>query len=205
MIVAVEDSRDGKRRIAEAVWRVVARDGMAGVSVRAVAAEAGVTGGTVQHHFPARAQMVHFAMELFAEQFTQRLMDMPRSGPVLEWTREILLELLPLNEELHREFRVWLAFTTHAHTDAGLNVLKRSFSAQLRELYERLIQARRTASGSADDSPHSDLDPADELDAEVLQAVIDGLALQLADMVPADAAVHGPRLLDRYLKLSGSS
>ena len=30
---------DGKNRVAEALWRVVARDGMTGVSVRTVAAD----------------------------------------------------------------------------------------------------------------------------------------------------------------------
>lgn len=180
----------------------MARDGVAGVSVRAVAAEAGVSGGTVQHHFPARAQMLHFAMELLAERFTQRLVAMPRTGPVPEWSRSILLELLPLNDERRREFRVWLAFTTHAHTDPALTALKQRFAAQLRQLYQRLLRARETASSHNGDTPHPELDPAEDADAAILQAVIDGLALQLADLAPEDAAVLGPRLLDHYLETS---
>ena len=201
----MERARDGKRRIAEAVWRTVARDGVAGVSVRAVAAEAGITGGTVQYHFPTHAQMLHFAMELLAEQFTQRLVTMPRSGPVLVWTRAILLELLPLDGERQREFQVWLAFTTHAHTDPGLRALKQRFALQLRELYQRLTDARHASSGHthAPSSPAST--PADDQDAAVLQAVIDGLALQLADMTPNEADRLGPPLLDRFLEIAAGS
>ncbi len=198
----VENSRDGKLRIAEAVWRTVAREGVAGVSVRAVATEAGVTGGTVQYHFPARAQMVHFAMELLAERFTQRLTAMPRTGPVLAWTRAILLELLPLNDERHREFRVWLSFTTHAHTDSELTALSRRFEGQLRELYQRLLRARRDAILGDRDAPRAEPEPLDDRDAAVLEAVVDGLALQLAGMEPGAAATLGPELLDRYLEVS---
>ncbi|WP_147918129.1 TetR/AcrR family transcriptional regulator [Ruania zhangjianzhongii] len=201
----MERSRDGKRRIAEAVWRTVARDGVAGVSVRAVAAEAGVTGGTVQYHFPTHAQMLHFAMELLAEQFTQRLVNMPRSGPVLEWTRAILLELLPLSDERHREFQVWLAFTTHAHTDPGLTALKQRFATQLRELYQRLIHARHASSGRTNVPSSPAPDTADDQDAAVLQAVIDGLALQLADMTPSEAGAMGPSLLDHFLEIAAAS
>lgn len=201
-MVLVENSRAGKLRIAEAVWRTVAREGVAGVSVRAVASEAGVTGGTVQYHFPARAQMVHFAMELLAERFTQRLTAMPRTGPVLAWTRAILLELLPLNDERHREFRVWLAFTTHAHIDPELTALSRRFEAQLRELYQRLLQARRDAILGDRDAPRAEPEPLDDRDAAVLEALVDGLALQLAGMEPATATTLGPELLDRYLEVS---
>lgn len=188
-----------KRRVAEALWRVVARDGMTGVSVRTVAVEAGVTGGTVQHHFPTRAQMVHYAMELLAEQFTRRLTEMPRTGPTHEWTREILLELLPLNAERHREFRVWLAFTTHADTNPELTELKRRFSTQLRDLYLRLIRARRAATGSEGEDPHLEIKPSDDTEAAILQAVIDGLALQLAAGKPDEATTLGASLLDYYL------
>lgn len=180
----------------------MAREGVAGVSVRAVAAEAGVSGGTVQHHFPTRAQMLHFAMELLAERFTQRLVAMPRTGPIPDWTRAILLELLPLNEERRREFRVWLAFTTHAHTDPELSALKHHFAAQLRELYQRLLRARSTASSYNGKTPDQELDPAEDPDVAILQAVIDGLSLQVADMAPDDATVLGPRLLDHYLEIS---
>ncbi|HCS62488.1 MAG TPA: hypothetical protein DIW46_14045 [Microbacterium sp.] len=190
---------DGKRRVAEALWRVVARDGMTGVSVRTVAAEGGVKGGTVQHYFPSRAQMVHYAMEMLADQFTQRITAMPRTGPTYEWTRAFLLELLPLTAERQREFRVWLAFTTHADTNPALTELKHSFSTQLGAMYQRILRARRAASHGMDEGLHHEVNPSDDSEAAVLQAVIDGLSLQLADLDPDEAAGLGPLLLDHYL------
>ncbi len=185
--------------MAGALWSVVAREGMTGVSVRTVAAEAGVKGGTVQHYFPTRAEMVHYAMELLADQFTQRITAMPRTGPTDEWTRAMLLELLPLTSERQREFKVWLAFTTHADTNPALTELKHSFSIQLGAMYRRILRARHAASHGADDNIHQKDDQSDGPDAAILQAVIDGLSLQLADMDPDEAADVGARLLDHYL------
>lgn len=195
---------DGRSRVAEALWGVVARGGMTAVSVRTVAAEAGIKGGTVQHYFPTRAQMVHYAMELLADRFTQRITSMLRTGPTEEWTRAMLLELLPLTAERQCEFRVWLAFTTHADTEPELTALRHSFSSQLGAMYRRILRARRAASQGADDSIQQDVEPADSPEAAILQAVIDGLSLQLADMDPDEAADVGARLVDHYLSYKNS-
>ena len=187
----------GKQRVAEALWAAVARDGVAGVSVRSVAAEAGVTGGTVQYHFPTRTEMLRYAMELIAQRVEERLIAMPRSGPAHEWTRALLLELLPLDRQRHHEFSVWLAFFAHASTDPSLARLKRQTASRQRELYRHIIRARTGA--DADPRRPSGTDGPDEPAAALLHAVIDGLALQLADLDVAEAAVVGPALLDHYL------
>ncbi len=185
--------------MAEALWTLIIREGVAAVSVRSVAAEAGVTGGTVQYYFATRAQMLHYAMELIAERVEQRLTAMPRSGPADEWTRAVLLELLPLDTDRHGEFRVWLAFVAYAHADSALGLLKRETAARQRELYRHLVRVRRARTDSAKAGSRPEPDPAEESDAALLHAVIDGLALQLADLSIEDAAALGPVLLDRYL------
>ncbi len=195
----MSDARGGKHRLAEALARVVAREGIAGASVRAVAAEAGVSGGTVQHYFPTRAEMIRYAMQLTSAQVEQRLGRVSRWGDVREWTRQILLELLPLDAERHREHAVWLAFVAHAETDPALAGLKRQTNARLLELYSRIVRARRGLPVPAEDAA---LDPDLDADAMLLQSLLDGLALHLADLEPAEAAGVGPELLDRYLALA---
>jgi len=186
--------------LAEALVRVVARDGFAGVSMRAVATEAGVSGGTVQYYFPNRAEMIRFAMEWTSAQVEQRISRISRWGEVDDWTREILLDLLPLSVERHRELAVWIAFVAHAETDPALAGLKRQTNEKLRALYTRIICARRGfpvhAEGSG--SPGAEV----ENDALLLQSFLDGLALHLVDLEPQEAARVGPPLLDRYLALA---
>ncbi|MGO4957435.1 TetR/AcrR family transcriptional regulator [Luteococcus sp. Sow4_B9] len=47
-----------QRQIIEAVWQVIATQGLAQVSMRSVAAAAGVSVGRVQHHFGTKAELV---------------------------------------------------------------------------------------------------------------------------------------------------
>lgn len=198
----MNEARGGKQKLAQALTRVVAREGIAGISVRSVAAEAGVTGGAVQYHFPTRAEMIRYAMEWTSMQVEQRLADVPRWGELHEWTREILLGLLPLDTERHREHAVWLAFVAHARTDSALATLKRETNAKLHALYSRIIRARRGLPVPADDPMASTLDPDVEADAVLLQSLLDGLSLHLADLEVHEAARVGPELLDRYLTLA---
>ena len=47
----VVDPEERRRDLAEAVWRVVRRDGLERASVREVAREAGVSMGSLRHYF----------------------------------------------------------------------------------------------------------------------------------------------------------
>ncbi len=49
---------EGREALIEAAIRVVANEGLRGLTIRAVAAEAGVTHGLVRHHFGSRAALV---------------------------------------------------------------------------------------------------------------------------------------------------
>lgn len=198
----MNDARGGRRRLAEAVSHVVAREGIAGVSVRAVAAEAGVSGGTVQHYFPTRAEMIRYAMEWTSLQVEERIGNVPRWGEVREWTRAILLELLPLDADRRRESAVWLAFVAHAETDPALRELKRGTNMKLHELYSRIVRARRGLPVPTESVVHPGPDPDVESDALLLQSLLDGLTLHLVGMDPDEAASVGPDLLDRYLELA---
>ncbi|MGC3021990.1 MULTISPECIES: TetR/AcrR family transcriptional regulator [unclassified Brevibacterium] len=198
------DTRDGKHRLADALTRVVAREGITGVSVRAVAAEAGVSGGTVQHYFPTRAEMIRYAMEWTSTQVEKRLVDIPRWGEVREWTGRILLDLLPLSADRRREHAVWLAFVAHADTDPLLADLKRQTSIKLHELYSGVIRARRGLPVHTEKST-AVVDHDFDADAVLLQSVVDGLSLHLADLELDEAARVGPKLLDRYLALAVDS
>ncbi|MGV2982333.1 hypothetical protein ACNPNP_01400 [Microbacterium sp. AGC85] len=66
-------------------------------------------------------------------------------------------------------------------------------------MYRRLLRARREAPHDTDEPSHQKRDPFEEQDAAILQAVIDGLSLQLADMDPDEAVDVGAQLLDHYL------
>lgn len=156
----------------------------------------------MQHYFPTRAEMIRYAMEWTSAQVEKRLVGIPRWGEVHEWTGKILLDLLPLSADRRREHAVWLAFVAHADTDPLLADLKRQTSTKLHELYSGVIRARRCLPVHTESAV---VDHDFDGDAVLLQSMVDGLSLHLADLELDEAARVGPTLLDRYLALAVDS
>lgn len=63
-----ESAEDRKRQLGEAALRCIQRHGHSGVSVRQIAAEAGVTQGLITHHFGEINELIAYAFELMASE-----------------------------------------------------------------------------------------------------------------------------------------
>lgn len=61
------DHQERRTLIADALMRVAADQGLEAVSLRHVAAEAGVSAGMVQHYFRTKDEMMAFAMAVVRE------------------------------------------------------------------------------------------------------------------------------------------
>jgi AcrR family transcriptional regulator len=165
----VVDHEQRRRELAEAVWRVIRRNGVEGASVRTVAQEAGWSAGALRHYFRTQSELLDFAIELAAERIRQRvgaleLLDDPRRA-----VEQLLSELLPLDDERRAENEVWLAFTACALIDP-----------QLRVRYAEIDDALRAASLRAVEMLGLPAGQERTLEAERLHALLDGLALHEA-------------------------
>jgi AcrR family transcriptional regulator len=67
------DHAQRRRHIGEAVLRLIATRGLEAASLRNVAAEAGVSMGTVQHYFTSKQEMLDFAQRYNYERATVRI------------------------------------------------------------------------------------------------------------------------------------
>jgi AcrR family transcriptional regulator len=174
-----------RRRIAEALLRLAGRDGLDAVSLRHVAAEAGVSMGQVQHYFATKDQMLGFALDVVservAERIGQRVAALPDGGDPHSLVRAILVELLPLDEGRRLEAYVGFAFLARAVAQPGIADGLRRQHRQLREFVAGQIAAGRSV-------PGPDLDP--DREAVALLALVDGLAAHvLADESAQPAAL----------------
>ena len=156
--------------LAEAVWRVIRRDGLARASVRAVARESGLSAGSLRHVFASQPELLAFSMRLVAERIEGRLRALPRTGDARRDVEAAVLEVLPLDEERRAEAEVWLAFAGRALVDEDLRALREEVDDLLHGLFRRLVDALAGAGL---------LDPAGDraLEAERLNAVADGLVV----------------------------
>mgnify|MGYP001506362784 CR=1 FL=1 len=67
----IVDHEERRRLIADAFATVVRRDGVAGASVRAVAAEAGISPGAMRHYFDTQTGLLRFVAQDLTERLTK--------------------------------------------------------------------------------------------------------------------------------------
>jgi TetR/AcrR family transcriptional repressor of bet genes len=94
--------------ISEAVWRVLSADGLQGLTLRAVAREAGCTTGLVLHRFPdKKALLVHARLMLHERTHSRMLQEIAAHPDPRAALDEVIVGAL-----LGREFdsRIWLGF-----------------------------------------------------------------------------------------------
>lgn len=188
----VVDPEQRRIDLAEAVWRVIRRDGLAGASVRAIARESRLSMGSVRHYFATQSELRIFAMRLVMERIHERigrLRDRPNPSATAE---AILLELLPLDADRQAENEVWLAFTARAMVDPSLQPLRDEGYDQLRAICQRCVAILVAGERSAR-----------ELDVETdrLFALLDGLAVHAAMRPEHTDAKRMRGVLSRHLDL----
>ncbi|HWD82849.1 MAG TPA: TetR family transcriptional regulator C-terminal domain-containing protein [Kribbella sp.] len=172
----IVDHATRREEIAEALWRVVRRDGIRAASVRTVAAEAGWSAGAVRYYFPDQDGLLSFAMDLVSRRVTERVGAIEAKGSVPAIVLRYLDEVLPLDAERRAEFDIWLAFMAQAQAESGAGTLHAHVDTVhdgLRELCESLIRALHDA-GLLKEGLEV------RREVERLHALLDGLALHAA-------------------------
>jgi AcrR family transcriptional regulator len=202
------DPHERRERIAAALLRVAARQGLEAVSLRHVATEAGVTTGMVQHYFPSKDAMMDFALATVGERYGRRMAanaavlgDEPAARDVVRVT---LTSLIPRDADERDDARVALAFQSYAASRPASAAELGTTNAQLREYLAAQIEScRRTADAGSDTGPDAGTGTGPAVDptlaATALLATAEGLALQvLSSALPAAQAFEA---LDQQLAL----
>lgn len=205
------DSR--RAEIAAAVRRLLLRDGVAAATVRGVAQEAGWSAGAVRHYFPDQAALLRLVIaqtfEAVPERLDRRLrawFEEPASRDPVPDAQGLLEELLPLDEVRRVETDAWLATMDAARRDPELDqtrALAWKGTRQVSRIAVAWVRGRDLDPelGRLLEEPLPD--PEDERAAAVLQALLDGLALQCfayADLV--DAATVRATLRDHLWQVA---
>ncbi len=176
--------------IAAAAFRVLARDGVAALSVRRVADEAGIATASLRRAFSTQDELRRFCLERLQQDVTTRLLAVTGQGRerAMRWMRE----LLPLDDSRRTELLVQLQLTRLALTDDGL----RGHARDLHDGVHRVCAAAVEELAAAGELA-SHLDP--DLETERLHALLDGLALHLIWTSSIDTVVNADEVLARHL------
>lgn len=177
--------------VGEAAWRVLVRDGLTRLSVRNVAAEAGLAASSLRYTFPTQDSLRAFALELVNRRVRERVLALPRSGDARADVEERLRHLIPLDAERRLEMEVFLQIGALALTDEALRPVYDVSTEGLRTACEQLLGLLTT------DPAYAALEVAAETPR--LHAVVDGLALHLVRQGPDEPTAWAAEVLGRHL------
>jgi AcrR family transcriptional regulator len=165
-------SRLTRQRMLEAAVTCLARSGFAGATMGAIAAEAGISRGAVQHHFPVREELMTAALEHTFEQRTATLADLEvPEGERVEFVVDLLVTYYT-DDLFKAALQLWTAAAGDDVLRARLIPLERRFAREVHEQAVRLL-------GVDDSDPHT---------RSLIQATLDlARGLGLADVLTDDS------------------
>ena len=166
----IVDHPSRKREIARAVLRVVAREGVRGVTIRRVADEAGWSTGVLSHFLGDKRALLLAAVREAAEGIGDRMTASATLADVDDRLRALLEAGMPLDDERTAMCRIFFYFWAEGLVDPQLGAELASYYAWWRAQVRAAIeQAQREGRFATFD--------AGEL-SESLVALADGLGVQ---------------------------
>ncbi|MFD1213168.1 TetR/AcrR family transcriptional regulator [Arthrobacter sp. GCM10027362] len=190
----IVDHDQRRVELVNATWRIIARLGMEGATMREIAAEAGFANGALKPYFPTKDELLTFAFGHVFNQTNQRMAAATAGLEGLAALRAYCHEILPLDETRISEARIVIPFWQKALTDPAKARLHEESMEQWRSaLHDHLAQAR-TAGEVRTAAPDEDI--VGFLMTFVLGAQITA-ALTPATHSPAQLTAQ----LDSYLQL----
>ncbi|MDQ3052579.1 MAG: TetR family transcriptional regulator C-terminal domain-containing protein [Actinomycetota bacterium] len=186
------DHDERRTELAEAVWRVIRREGVRGASVRGVAREAGLSMGSVRHFFWTQDELLRFAMRAVIARAEVRIQagsadrdKLVAQGDAGAAAAQLLEQILPLDDERVADAQVWLAFTVQGTVDEGMAKIRREADEGVRQLCEKCVTDLAELGLVATDRDRG-------VEIERLWSLLDGLTLHiLLDLAPPSALRAG--------------
>lgn len=150
--------------VVEAAYRVIARDGVEGFTIRNVAKEAGGTIGLVTRWFKSKEELIEAAVDRAVTDFD---VEIEKALKAHEDVPMRVLEMaMPLTEDGKAEYRIWLAFWALSICRTNLRTSYQSYYATYREMLTSFLQRKYDMGGEASEI------------ADLFLIFLDGIGLQ---------------------------
>jgi AcrR family transcriptional regulator len=150
----IVDHEERREQLVAATWRVIARGGMRGATMREIAREAGVSTGLLAHYFSDKEDLLAFALRLSHRRVYARISERTQGLVGLAAIRAIMLEALPLDEERLLEAQIEMTFLSLALGNEPLRELQnREFERFWDVLHHRASEAQALGEISNDINP----------------------------------------------------
>lgn len=166
----IVDHDEKRKQIAEAAWNIIREEGVEKASIRRVAAEAGMSSGALRHYFSTQDEMLLFIMNYYLEEGKKRSQNKEWSENPVQAVEEVLLELVPIDEEKKIETSVWWILALRSLTSDTIKDKKDEMTDGTYELANSMIEIL-ALKGVLSDSMNA------KLEKSRLTALIEGLSI----------------------------
>ena len=149
----IVDHERRRTEIVQTTWRVIARRGLDGATLREVAAEAGYANGALKPYFPAKSDLLEATFRHVFSRTNARSSAATQGLDGFAALRAFCLEVLPLDADRLDEARVVIAFWQQALSDPAQARVNETAMAQWRAgIRDWLEEAHRQDDGQATDA-----------------------------------------------------
>lgn len=158
----------GQRRdeVADVAARVLAASGIDSSTIRDVAAAGGWSTTMVTHYFANKDELLLHTLNRSIAEMTDAIESARQAG--VDELRAIIEQILPLDEDRRRRWRLWLAFWGRAIGSADLAAMQQARQDELVAMLRSALRRR----GRLTDSRER------EREARRLVALLDGVSVQ---------------------------
>jgi AcrR family transcriptional regulator len=125
--------RQRRMEVAQAAWRVIAREGLDRTSMRAIAQELGSSTGVVTHYFRDKEELTLFALGKVFENTLETMRSRSEGRRGIDRLEQMIFAALPLEPSDTDDWKVWVAFL-------GYSIGREHLVRQHQKRYELLRQ-----------------------------------------------------------------
>lgn len=188
------DHKERREAFLAAAYRTIKKRGIDGVTIRAVAREAGFTTGALVHYVRSKDELLVQASEYSARDVRAQMEAMEALPDKLEALRQVLYLALPSDEEKRGNWNFFLGFWERSIHNAAVRRVTHLRYVEWLKRTRRLIKAARDARKIA-----SDVDLV--LSSRSVVALIDGIATQTLRTGTGMFAKDQRALVDAWITL----
>jgi AcrR family transcriptional regulator len=178
----IVDHDEQREKFAEAAMRLIARHGLEGVTMRAVAAEAGLSYGSLFHYFDSKDELLMHAVQTLMAMQSRRFNAYSNQYAGLKALEHLLCDDAITTESSRDSWMVWMTFLYKA-------AMQQSFAEKNAELISgwlsRIREQLRDALQSGEIAPDLDVD-LEALAVWAFSAGVGQLGLLHPDKLPAE-------------------
>jgi AcrR family transcriptional regulator len=164
------DHDERREELLEAVWQVIARDGLEGTRIRAIAKETGWSTGVLAHYFADKDDIIGSALRLAYDRISTRWDEKLDGLTGVEALYELVLDNLPLDDDRELETKLLMNYWSLMIRGRDKTPRPQRRGPLLIDLLTKLVREAQEAGEVRSDEAPEDI-------AERLLGLIDGFSL----------------------------